>query len=31
MVLHENTVNRDLTEEELESLPLGPEPPVIEK
>ena len=31
MVLHENTVNRELTEEELESLPLGPEPPVIEK
>jgi zinc finger protein len=31
MVLHENTVNRELTEEELESLPVGPEPPVIEK
>jgi zinc finger protein len=31
MVLHENTVNRELTEEELESLPLGPEPPIIEK
>lgn len=31
MVLHENTVNRELTKEELESLPVGPEPPVIEK
>ena len=29
MVLHENTVNRELTEEELESLPVGPEPPGI--
>ena len=31
MVLHENTVNRELTDEELESLPLGPKPPIIEK